>query len=285
MEFKSIIFDRYGTDDRIGRVTLNRPEKINALNQELLTELEECLRQAGSDDSIRVIVIRGSGRGFGAGYDLSPSPGDGASSGAAPSSPLSRSRKGLQDGARRQLFIFNLPKVIIAQVHGYCLAGSCEYAMMADLVIAADNAKIGHPGIRGLGHPRNSCIWPIVMGMRKTKELMYTGDAISGTEAAAIGMINKAVPEELLEEEVTKLAERISNQSADALAIHKEALNRWYQGMGMESSVMAAADYDYIYQHTQSAAELSKKIREEGLKEAFTWRDTPYNDLRGSGKG
>ena len=182
------------------------------------------------------------------------------------------------------MFIFNLPKVIIAQVHGYCLAGSCEYAMMADLVIAAEDAKIGHPGIRGLGHPRNSCIWPMVIGMRKAKELMYTGDAISGIEAAEIGMINKAVPRDKLEEEVTRLAERIGNQTPDALAVHKEAMNRWYQAMGMESSVMAAADYDYVYQHTQSARDLSTKIREEGLKEAFTWRDTPYMDLRGSKK-
>ena len=283
MEYKSIIYDRYGTDDRIGRVTLNRPEKLNALSQELLTELEEALRLAAWDDGVRVIVIRGSGRGFGAGYDLAPSPG-GGSGYEGITSRLTGSRKGLQEGARRQMFIFNLPKVVIAQVHGYCLAGSCEHAMMADLVIAAENAKIGHPGVRGLGHPRNSCIWPMVMGMRKTKELMYTGDAISGTEAAEIGMINKAVPEDSLEEEVTRLAERIANQSADALAIHKEALNRWYQAMGMESSIMAAADYDYMYQSSQSAAEFNAKVRDAGLKEAFTWRDTPYQDLRGTGK-
>ncbi len=282
MEYNTIIYDRYGTDDRIGRVTLNRPEKLNTLNQELLHELAECLRLAAWDDSVRVIVIRGAGRAFGAGYDLAPSPGGPTYSGIT--SRLTGSRKGLQEGARRQMFIFNLPKVIIAQVHGYCLAGSCEHAMMCDLVIAAEDAKIGHPGIRGLGHPRNSCIWPMVMGMRKTKELMYTGDSIRGTEAAEIGMINKAVPAESLEEEVTKLADRIANQSADALAIHKEALNRWYQAMGMESSVMAAADYDYTYQHTQSAADLNKKIREDGLKEAFTWRDTPYGDLRGTAK-
>ena len=182
------------------------------------------------------------------------------------------------------MFLFNLPKVTIAQVHGYCLAGSCEYAMMADLVIAAEDAKIGHPGIRGLGHPRNSCGWPIIMGMRKAKELMYTGDVISGTEAAEYGMINRAVPSDKLEEEVTKLAERIANQASDSLAVQKEAMNRWYQAMGMESSVMAAADYDYIYASTTSAVELRNKIKEVGLKEAFTWRDTPYGDLRGAKK-
>jgi len=285
MEFNTLIVDRYGRDDLIGRITLNRPEKINALSSELLNELETVLGAMAKDDTIRVIVIRGSGRGFGAGYDLAGPPP--SYSGSTPPNwkyRLSPHRADLQDGSRRQMFMFNLPKVIIAQVHGYCLAGSCEYAMMADLIIAAEDAKIGHPGIRGLGHPRNSCIWPMVIGMRKAKELMYTGDTISGIEAAEIGMVNKAVPLDKLEEEVTTLAERIGNQSPDALAVHKEAMNRWYQAMGMEASVMSASDYDFVYQYTQSAIDLKKKIREEGLKEAFTWRDTPYMDLRGSRK-
>jgi enoyl-CoA hydratase len=276
MEYNSITYDRYGTDDRIGRITLNRPEKLNALSLELLTELEQALKAAAWDDDVRVIVIRGEGRGFGAGYDLS-FPGGGSD--GPRQSPLTRSRQDLQDGARRQMFLFNLPKVTIAQVHGYCLAGSCEYAMMTDIVIAAEDSKIGHPGVRGLGHPRNSCGWPMIMGMRKAKELMYTGDAISGTEAAEIGMINMAVPADQLEQEVTRMAERIANQSADALAVQKEAMNRWYQAMGMESSVMAAADYDYIYQKTESAREFWKKIQDSGLKEAFTWRDKRYTDL------
>ncbi|MDP7640019.1 MAG: enoyl-CoA hydratase-related protein, partial [Candidatus Hydrogenedentes bacterium] len=278
MEYKTITYDRYGTQDRIGRITLNRPEKLNSLNHELLTELEHALKEVAWDDDVRVVVLRGSGRGFGAGYDLS----GGGSGPEHTQSRMTSARQDLQDGARRQMFLFNLPKVTIAQVHGYCLAGSCEYAMMADLVIAAEDAKIGHPGIRGLGHPRNSCGWPIIMGMRKAKELMYTGDVISGTEAAEYGMINRAVPSDKLEEEVTKLAERIANQASDSLAVQKEAMNRWYQAMGMESSVMAAADYDYIYASTTSAVELRNKIKEVGLKEAFTWRDTPYGDLRGA---
>jgi len=280
MEYNTIAYDRYGTDDRIGRITLNRPEKLNALSQELLEELGHALKEVAYDDDVRVVVLRGAGRGFGAGYDLS---GSGSASGRKRSIVTVR-RQNLQEGARRQMFLFNLPKVTIAQVHGFCLAGSCEYAMMTDLIIAAEDSKIGHPGIRGLGHPRNSCGWPLILGMRKAKELMYTGDTISGTEAAAIGMVNKAVPADKLEEEVTKLAERIANQAPDSLAVQKEAMNRWYQAMGMESSVMAAADYDYIYADTTSAVELRNKMKELGLKEAFTWRDTPYGDLRGTGK-
>ena len=278
MEYNTIICDRYGANDWISRITFNRPEKINALSGELLAELEMALAKAAWDDDIRVIVIRGSGRGFGAGYDLS----GGGGADAPRQTRLTSARQNLQEGSRRQMFLFNLPKVTIAQVHGYCLAGSCEYAMMTDLVVAADDARIGHPGIRGLGHPRNSCMWPMIIGLRKAKELMYTGDQLSGKEAAEIGMINKAVPADQLEAEVTKLAERIANQSADALAVHKEAMNRWYQAMGMESSIMAAADYDHVYQQTESAREFWGKVRDEGLKEAFTWRDSRYQDLRGS---
>jgi enoyl-CoA hydratase len=279
MEYKNIIVDRYGTDNRLGRITLNRPEKLNTLSAELLSEFEDALKNLAKDNTIRVLIIRGAGRAFGAGYDLSPA--GGGTEQVAAQDRFARMRFGLQDGARLQMYLWNFPKITIAQVHGYCLAGSCEYAMMCDLVIAADNAIIGHPGTRGLGHPRNSCFWPLLIGMRKTKELMYTGDQISGKEAATMGMINRAVPAKDLEKEVTILAERIAIQSADALAIHKEALNRWWQTMGIEGAVRAAADYDGLYQLTQQAALFNQKIRELGVKGAFEWRDEPYGDLRG----
>ncbi len=283
MAYKTIIFDRYGTDNRLGRITLNRPEKLNTLSAELLGEFESCLRDVSRDPDVRVLIIRGAGRAFGAGYDLGPAAGQYG----APQpikQPYQRSRWGLQDGLRLQMYLWNLPKITIAQVHGYCLAGSCEYAMMCDLVVAAEDARIGHPGVRGLGHPRNSCFWPLIIGMRKSKELMYTGDQVDGKEAEAIGMINHAVPADKLEEEVTRLAERIANQSADSLAIHKEAMNRWWQSMGIEGAARAAADFDGQYQMTEQAQLLNAKIRELGLKNAFTWRDAPYGDLRGTAK-
>jgi len=290
MEYKNIIVDRYGTENRLGRITLNRPAKLNTLSAQLLFEFEDALKNLAQDNSIRVLIIRGAGRAFGAGYDQSPGDGAGGPKPKLDNTPIpaadrfARMRFDLQDGARLQMYLWNLPKITIAQVHGYCLAGSCEYAMMCDLVVASEDAIIGHPGVRGLGHPRNSCFWPLLIGMRKTKELMYTGDQVSGKEAAAMGMINRAVPAADLEKEVTLLAERIAIQSADALAIHKEALNRWWQTMGIEGAVRAAADYDGYYQMTQQAALWNQKIRELGVKGAFEWRDKPYNDLRGAEK-
>jgi len=278
MAYNTIIYDKYGTNNHLGRITLNRPAKLNALSSELLQEFEDALKNIARDPEIRVVIIRGAGRGFGAGYDLSGMP---AGINIPHKHRFGLSRIGLHEGARLQMYLWNFPKITIAQVHGYCLAGSCEYAMMCDLVVAAEDAQIGHPGIRGLGHPRNSCFWPLIIGMRKTKELMYTGDQVSGKEAEAMGMINHAVPANELEAETTRLAERIAIQSADALAVHKEALNRWWQTMGIEGAVRAAADFDAMYQNTEQAAELNKKIAELGLKGGFEWRDKPYGDLRG----
>ena len=279
MNYNTIIYEKLGKDNHLGRITLNRPAKLNALSSELLQEFESVLKDAARDQELRVLIIRGAGRGFGAGYDLS---GMGTNPNSLPRKHwFGLNRFGLQDGARLQMYLWNLPKITIAQVHGYCLAGSCEYAMMCDLVIAADDAQIGHPGVRGLGHPRNSCFWPLIIGMRKSKELMYTGDQVTGTEAAEMGMINRAVPAADLETETIRLAERIAIQSADALSIHKEALNRWWQTMGIEGAVRAAADFDALYQNTEQAAEFNKKVTELGLKGAFEWRDKPYGDLRG----
>jgi len=283
--YENIIYEKYGTDNRIGRITLNRPEKLNALSPALLEEFEQCLKEAALDQSVRVLVIRGAGRAFGPGYDIS-------GAGAAPAGGRRRARLGeagalgpgrwgMQDGARRQLFLWNLPKITIAQIHGFCLAGSCEYAMMCDLVIAADDAQIGHPAVRAMGHPRNSCIFPMLIGMRKSKELLYMGNQVSGKEAEQMGMINKSVPVDQLEDEVNNWAERISHQSADALAIHKETLNRWWQNMGIDSSIRSSADYDLMYSLSEQGIAWREKAAELGMKGALEWRDGPYGDLRG----
>jgi enoyl-CoA hydratase len=169
-----------------------------------------------------------------------------------------------------------MAKITIAQVHGHCLAGGCELAMMADLVVAADDAQIGHPGVRGLGVPRNGAIWPLVIGMRKAKELMYTGESIAGTKAEEIGMINYAWPLAELEARTLAFADRIATMSADHLAILKVNMNRFYENMGIYSSVRSSTDHDAMAQFTEFAYEFGDRMREEGLKGALAWRDGPY---------
>ncbi len=286
--YENLEIDYVGTDARVGRITLNRPDKMNALSQELLFEFNHALHDMEADDSVRVIIVKGAGRTFSAGYDLAPSRGTGADA-------VVRRHKSVDDDGRRLLmgirtgmqqitdihmYFWNMAKVTIAQVHGYAIAGGCEMAMMADLVVAADDAKLGHPGLRGLGTSRTGVIWPLVIGMRKAKELYYTGDNISGTEAEECGMINHAWPIEELEERTIEYADRIANISADHLAILKLNMNRFYENMGIYSSVRTSTDLDAAGQFTQHSYEWQKKMGEGGLGHALAWRDAPYKDYR-----
>ena len=216
--FENLIYESL-EDGRICRITLNRPEKMNALSQELLFELNDALHDAEGDPEVRVVILRGAGRTFSAGYDLTPTRG-GEQRRVYPAMDTEKRR--LIGGIRTsmiqitdiQLYFWNMAKVTIAQVHGYAIAGGCELAMMADLVVAAEDAQFGHPGTRGLGTPRNGCIWPLIIPMRHAKELMFTGDSIPATRAEEISMINKAVPGDELEDYTLALARRIGPKTA-----------------------------------------------------------------------
>ena len=285
-EYENVLMDRAGTDDRVGIITLNRPEKLNALSQELLYDFDAALHDMEADHTIRVIVVKGAGRAVSAGYDLTPSQKTGADA-------VVRRHRGVDDKGRRLLmgirtgmqqitdihmYFWNMAKVTIAQVHGYAVAGGCEMAMMADLVVAADDAQLGHPGLRGLGTSRTGVIWPLVIGMRKAKELYYTGENVTGTEAEEIGMINYAWPKEELEDRTLAFADRLANMSADHLAILKVNMNRFYENMGIYSSVRSSTDLDAAGQFTEFSYDWQEKMRDEGLKDALQWRDGPFRE-------
>ena len=285
-EYENVLMDRAGTDDRVGIITLNRPEKLNALSQELLYDFDAALHDMEADHTIRVIVVKGAGRAFSAGYDLTPSQKTGADA-------VVRRHRGVDDKGRRLLmgirtgmqqitdihmYFWNMAKVTIAQVHGYAVAGGCEMAMMADLVVAADDAQLGHPGLRGLGTSRTGVIWPLVIGMRKAKELYYTGENVTGTEAEEIGMINYAWPKEELEDRTLAFADRLANMSADHLAILKVNMNRFYENMGIYSPVRSSTDLDAAGQFTEFSYDWQEKMRDEGLKDALQWRDGPFRE-------
>ncbi len=293
--FENLEIDRAGTDGRVARITLNRPEKMNSLSQELLFELWDALHDLEADDSCRVIVLKGAGRTFSAGYDLAP-PRGGADaivrryrqSDDKQRRLLMGIRTGMQQITDIHMYFWNMAKVTIAQIHGYALAGGCELAMMADLVTAADDAQLGHPGLRGLGTSRTGVIWPLVIGMRKAKELYYTGESVTGSEAERIGMINYAFPKDELESRTLALADRIANLSADHLAILKVNMNRFYENMGIYSSVRTSTDLDAAAQFTAQSYAWQDKMRESveagtGLKAALDWRDGPYRDYRAKG--
>jgi len=291
-DFENLLLDRVGTDGRVGRITLNRPEKLNSLSQDLLFELNDALHDWEADDSVRVIVLRGAGRAFCVGYDLTP----GRNQPTRPQRQYARAdgenrrlimglRTSMQQITDIQLYFWNMAKVTVAELHGYCLAGGCELAMMADLVVATEDCLIGHPGVRGLGYPRNGAIWPLVIGMRKAKELSLSGDSIPGREAERIGMINYAWPAAELEQRTIAFADRYANMTADHLALIKVACNRWYENMGIYSSLRSSTEMDAMGQSTGEAYAWQDKVREAmtsggGLKAALDWRDGRYNDYR-----
>ena len=281
-EYENLIVDRVGSDERVGRITLNRPEKLNVLSNGLLFELNDVLHDMEADHSIRVIILRGAGRAFCAGYDLT-------GGGGGPK----RRYKGGDDKGRMlimgvrtsmqqitdiQMYFWNMAKVTIASLHGYAVAGGCELAMMADLVVAAEDTQIGHPGHRGLGVARNGVIWPLVIGMRKAKELSYTGENILATEAERIGMINYAWPKDELEDRTIAFADRLATMSADHLAILKLNMNRFYENMGIYSSVRSSTEQDAMAQMTEFAYEWRDQFAKNGFKAALKWRDDPYRD-------
>ncbi|HJN50870.1 MAG: enoyl-CoA hydratase-related protein [Pseudomonadales bacterium] len=284
-DYQTLNIDRVGTDERVGRISLNRPEKLNALSQELLYEFWDALHEMEADSSIRTIIVKGEGRAFSAGYDLTPSRGG--------ADAVVRRHRSVDDKGRRLLmgirtgmqqitdihmYFWNMAKITIAQVHGYAVAGGCELAMMADLVVAADDAQLGHPGLRGLGTSRTGVIWPLVIGMRKAKELYYTGENVTGLEAEEIGMINYSWPLDELDKHTIALADRIAIMSADHLAILKLNMNRFYENMGIYSSVRSSTDLDAAGQFTEFSYDYQDQMREGGLRQALKWRDDPFRD-------
>ena len=281
-DYNTLILERLGAEDRLARVTLNRPEKMNALTGELFTELNDCLHDLEADQRCRVIILRGAGRCFSAGYDLTPGrerrPGERRYQTVDDKNRtlMMNVRTSMQQITDVQMYLWNMAKITIAQLHGYALAGGCELAMMTDLVVAAEDTKIGHPGLRGLGTARNGNIWPLVMSMRKAKEYYYTGDSMTGAEAAEVEMINYAWPKDELDANTIAFAERIANGSADHLAVLKLTMNRFYENMGIYSSVRSATEQDALAQMTEWTYRFGESIREGGLKHAFQSRDEPY---------
>jgi len=286
-EYEDLLIERVGTEGRVARISINRPEVLNALRPQTFGELEEVLRDLEADDSTHVIVLRGSGRAFSVGYDIG-----GAAATSSPHDPEriydmkdEQGRPLLMNFATRlrqisdiQMYLFRMSKVTIAETHGFCLAGGMELAMMADLLTTTTTCLFGHPGHRGIGVARNGMILPLVVGMRKAKELFFTGDQIDGLEAVRLGIANYAYEPEVVSEKTLQFADRIANQSADYLALLKEGANAFYENMGIEASVRSNTILDALARGTRSGYQWRAKIETEGLKAALAWRDGPYGD-------
>ena len=257
--------------DGVRRLTLNRPEKRNALSNPLRGALLDALVAADIDDGIRVTIVRGAGSCFSAGYDLGggnaghelpfpTTPGDG------------QWPRHVTDG---WMGIWDLAKPVIAQVHGWCLAGGSELATGCDLVYVADDAQMGYPAVRFGVPDMHFHAW--FLGMRKAMEMMVTGDSITGIDAVKLGWANASAPLEDLEDTVLEVACRIAAMPSDVVQLNKRAVHRQMEYMGLRAGLRAGTDICALGVHTASMAEFLAEVAESGLTTALQQRDKPLS--------
>lgn len=275
MDYAKIIVDRPA--EYVQRITLNRPDKRNPLSNELRTELFHALETGDQDDSVRVTIIRGAGPCFSAGYDLQSNVAEGQPFYTA--GGLANWPRHVVEGFFK---IWDLAKPVIAQVHGYCLAGGTELATACDLVYIAEDAKVGYPVVRSISPPDNQ-FYPWIVGMRRAMELMLTGDHMSGTEAVECGFANRAFPEAELEANVLALANRVAMTPSDLQQINKRAVHRQMDSMGIRAGIRAGTEMQQLATFTATTQAHLAELR-EGLTQALSKRDAAFGDYRTSGE-
>ena len=260
----------------VRRLTLNRPHKRNALSNRLRTELFAALRAADADTSVRVVIVRGAGACFSAGYDLAQDPTE-----PLPW-PITRADGGWARHVLQGWFeMMDMATPIIAQVHGYCLAGGTELAAACDLVYVAHDAQVGYPPVRSMSSP--DMAWHVwMLGMRQAMEAMLTGDSMTGDEAVAAGFANRAFPADELDDRVLEIAERVAKVPPDLQALNKRVVHRAMEAMGMRDGMRATADINAIGFHQRSSREYFGRFA-TGVTAALSERDQAFGDYREGG--
>ncbi|MEE9286102.1 MAG: crotonase/enoyl-CoA hydratase family protein [Dehalococcoidia bacterium] len=261
--------------ERVLHLTLNRPEKRNALSQGLLDELFDALRMAEADDEVGCIVIKGAGPAFCSGLDYEDlhSAETQGEAGEEPT-PLDVFLSTLRT-SDPWATLWNLSKPVIAQVHGYCIAGANDLALNCDVVIVAEDAQIGYPPVRATGSTP-SHMWTYLVGPQWAKIILLTGDLIDGKTAARIGLAAKAVPAERLEDEVHSLARRMAMVPHELQSANKAICNKALELMGRETMQHLARQNDFLAYHGRSAQEFNRILAKDGLRAALEWRDGKF---------
>ena len=278
-EFETLI---YATDGAVATVTLNRPDRLNTIVPPMPDELEAAVHRAVADASVKVIVLRGAGRAFCAGFDFGGGfhhwddalttegewdPGKDFVMATAPSvGPVPKF-----------MSMWRSPKPVIAQVHGWCVGGGSDMALCADLVVASEDARIGTPYSRMWG-AYLSGMWLYRLGLTRAKEYALTGKPLSGREAADIGLINEAVPFASLEGTVRALAERLASIPLSQLSAMKLVVNQAYENMGLASTQTLGPILDGLMRNTPDAKRFIELAEREGVSGAVASRDEPFGD-------
>lgn len=271
-----VLFEKTG---RIGRITLNRPEVLNAIDDELPVLLAEAVERANAERDVHVIVLAGNGRAFCSGYDLkfyAEASGNSQATQDMPWDPM-KDYAFMARNTEHFMSIWRSHKPVICKVHGFAVAGGSDIALCADIVIMADDARIGYMPARVWGCP-TTAMWVYRLGPEKAKRLLLTGDKISGREAAEMGLVLKAVPAGRLDAEVETLAERMATVPANQLMLQKMVINQAIEAMGLASTQRLATLMDGITRHSPEGVAFKNRAEAVGWKQAVDERDTGTYD-------
>ncbi len=290
--------------DGIGRITLDRPERGNGLTPELIGELADAVEYLDLDPSVRMIVLSGNGSGFCGGYDLVASAegmldGEFGSEDAPEGSPLDPRVQaanhdpsgtwdpmvdyaGMSRNVRAFMSLFHCTKPVICKVHGFCVAGGTDLALCSDLLVISEDAKIGYPPARVWGSPTTS-LWAYRLGAQRAKRLLFTGDSLSGREAAEVGLAIESHPADELDAAVEDLAARIAMVPLNQLQMMKLLVNQSLYAQGLHQTQLIGTVFDGITRHTPEGYAFQQRAAESGFKQAVRERDEPFGDfgLRG----
>lgn len=269
----------YTSADGVARITLNRPERLNAISGVMTAELREAVQQATDDHAVKVVVLSGAGQAFCAGYDLDwgTKAEDATQRSMAGNWDPVRDYLGMSRNVRAFMSLWECPKPVIAQVHGWCVGGGTDMVLCSDLIYMAEDARIGYPPARVWGEP-TTVMWVYRLGLEHAKRLMLTGESLTGIEAERLGLASKAVPEAELAGTVEEMAKRLATIPSNQLAMSKLLVNQAFENMGLRTTQMMGTVFDGIARHTPEGIEWRDLAMQEGFREAVRRRDAPFGD-------
>lgn len=288
----------YESSDRVARITLDRPDRGNGITPRMPVELAACVERANLDPEVHAIALAGSGSGFCGGYDLVASAeGDMSELGgveAPAGSPLDPATiaanhrpesnwdpvtdyQFMARNVRGFMSLFHSEKPVLCKVHGYCVAGGTDMALCSDLLVVADDAKIGYPPARVWGSP-TTAMWALRLGPMRAKRLLLTGDSLTGAEAAEWGLATEAAPPERLDERFERLLERVARMPINQLVMMKLLVNQTVENQGLRQTQTLGTFFDGIARHTEEGHAFVRRAAESGFREAVRERDEPFGD-------
>lgn len=266
----------YEKDGRIGRITLNRPEVLNAIDDDVPGELAQAVDRANGEEGVHVIVLAGAGRAFCAGYDLTyyAEASGGEGNNVTQDMPWDPMKDYAFMSRNTELFmsLWHSHRPVLAKVHGFAVAGGSDIALCADMIVMADDAQIGYMPTRVWGCP-TTAMWVYRIGPEQAKRMLFTGDRIDGKEAERIGLVTKSVPAEELDEEVERLAERMATVPVNQLMMQKMVVNQAIEAMGLKNTQRLATVFDGITRHSPEGLNFKHRAEEIGWKSAVRERD------------